>query len=335
VVFGHAAAAELMKTRRNRQGSWLALFLGKRRPEQPESTEERWGKHSKTELSPRRAMIAGAVLGMIGVGLLVSLYQVVTSDPGDPVEDQSGLGEDEVLEQQISAAEKLALTFLAESDPEQRLQWVRHPDQVREHMAQWSESVLRQPGEIERMLGHSDAGDRLVTCFVVKQPDGGVRLLEVVDKGDGPRVDWDAYARHCSADWPAIIEGRVERAEVRVSASPGTYHNPPFADVNEWTCFQLTSPDLPGRIHAYARKGTLREARMRAIILGSPKYRQHMTLRIVRREGPDGESLFEIERALAIGWVRGEADVEAEWEAAGVLVKPVTERNEGEVIDDW
>lgn len=324
-----ATASESMKSQRNRQGSWAALFLGKRRPERPESTEERWGKDSKTEFSPRRAMIVGAVMGVIGVGLLVSLYQVVSRDPDHPIADQSAVGEDEVFEQQIEAAEKLAKKFLAETDPEQRIQWVRKPEQVREHMAQWSETVLCEPGEIERMLGHSDTGGRLITCFVVRQPDGGMRLLEVVDSGDGLRVDWDAYARHCSADWPAIIEGRVERAEVRVSASPGTYHNPPFADVHEWTCFQLTSPDLPGRIHAYARKGTLRETRMRAIILGSPGYRQHMMLRIVRREGPDGESLFEIERALAIGWVRGEADVEAEWEAGGVLVKPVAEGAEG------
>jgi hypothetical protein len=42
-----------------------------------------------------------------------------------------------------------------------------------------------------------------------------------------------------------------------------------------------------------------------------------MTISIARRGGGDGEGYFEIERVLAIGWVRGNTEVEEEW-AEGV-----------------
>jgi len=64
---------------------------------------------------------------------------------------------------------------------------------------------------------------------------------------------------------------------------------------------------------AFARKGSVREERMKAVILGTPRYRQHMTLEVSRHEGAE-EALFGIECCHAIGWVVGERPVEEIWE---------------------
>ena len=137
-------------------------------------------------------------------------------------------------------------------------------------------------------------------------------MLNVVETPHGLRVDWDSYARFCSASWDRLLSGKAESAEVRVFVSPGDYHNFPFDDPQLWTCFRLMSPDLPERedVFAYVKAGSVREREMKAVILSTPDYRQHMTLTIESHTAAGGKRLFEITRVLAVGWVRGDQDIE-------------------------
>jgi hypothetical protein len=167
---------------------------------------------------------------------------------------------------------------------------------------------------VEKVLGHQIDGGRTVTGFVVAFSSGNVRLLEVVGTPDGPRVDWDAYARYGTASWEDLLTGKAQRALVRVFCEPATERLEPFQDQSKWTCFRLSSPDLPQASLGFAAVGSVREEKMKQVILGTPKYRQRFTLEIVRREGKT-EPLFEITRCLAVGWILSERTVEEEWES--------------------
>lgn len=70
-----------------------------------------------------------------------------------------------------------------------------------------------------------------------------------------------------------------------------------------------SSPDLPQAALGFAAVGSVREERMKQVILATPKYRQRFTLEIVRHEWED-EPLFEITRCLAVGWILSESAVE-------------------------
>ncbi len=214
----------------------------------------------------------------------------------------------------LEAAEVLAKAFLAETDPEKRLAWVRNAEQVKARLADFPEEARSAAGEIEKTLGHQVDGGRSVTGFVVEFPTGNLRLLEVVGTPDGPRVDWDAYARHCSASWDDLWSGEAKRAVVRVFCEPSTERPEPFEDQGKWTCFRMSGPELPRAALGFATMGSVREAKMKQVILGTPKYRQRFTLEIVRHEGED-EPLFEITRCLAVGWILSESAVEDEWDA--------------------
>lgn len=213
----------------------------------------------------------------------------------------------------LEAAEKIARGFLAESDPAKRLQLVCNAEDVKARLAEYPEEALSAEAEIEKTLGHQMDGGRSVSGFVVAFPSGNLRLLEVVSTPDGPKVDWDAYARYGSASWADLCSGKAIRAVVRVFCEPATERPEPFADQSKWTCFRLSSPDMPQAALGFATVGSAREARMRQVVLDSPNYRQRFVLEIVRHEGKD-EPLFEITRCLAVGWILGERDMEEMWQ---------------------
>lgn len=216
------------------------------------------------------------------------------------------------LKAELEAAEAVARAFLAETDPAKRLQWVRNADEVKTRLAEYSDEARSEVGEIEKVLGHQTDGGRSVTGFVVAFPSGNVRLLEVVGSPDGSRVDWDAYARYGTATWEDLGSGRAQQAVVRVFCEPATERPEPFEDQGKWTCFRMSSPDLPQAALGFAQVGTLREKMMKSVVLGTPNYRQRFILEITRHAGKD-EPLFEITQCLAVGWSHGERDAEEEW----------------------
>jgi hypothetical protein len=219
----------------------------------------------------------------------------------------------EVIREELDTAETVAQAFLKEALPAKRLQWVRNAEEVKERLAEYPEEARAGVGEIQKVLGHQGDGANPVTGFVVAFPSGNVRLLEVVGTADGPRVDWDAYARYGTASWEDLWAGKAEHALVRVFCEPSSERPEPFGDQGRWTCFRLSSPDLPQAALAFAEVGSVREGNMKHLILGSPNYRQRFVLEIVRHQGKD-EPLFEIRRCMAVGWILGERPVEETWE---------------------
>lgn len=283
------------------------LIRHSRRRENP---EKEWGATTGSESKSWVAwLLMVCLLLLTGAGLALWLLR---NGEEHRVTEAGPITDGDAMREGLAAAEAVARAFLKEDDPAKRLQWVCNADDVKERMAEYPEEARSEAGEIEKVLGHQVDGGRTVTGFVVAFPSGNARLLEVVGTPDGPRVDWDAYARHGTASWEDMLTGKAQRAVVRVFCEPSSERPVPYEDQGKWTSFRLSSPDLPQARLAFAAMGAVREEKMKKVILSTPKYRQRFTLEIVRHEGED-EPLFEITRCLAVGWILSERAVEEEW----------------------
>ncbi|MCH7225820.1 hypothetical protein MLD59_06725 [Verrucomicrobiaceae bacterium E54] len=239
---------------------------------------------------------------VLGIGLAVMLW------PRGEGEIHAAAAPVAEVRNALEEAEAVAQAFLAGSGMEERLRWVRNAEEVRNRVADYPSAARSEVGEIEKMIGHGGG----TTAFAVALPSGEVRLLEVVDTPEGPRVDWDAYARHGTATWEDLWSGKAERAVVRVFCEPSTEYPEPFDDWERWTTFRLSSPDMGRVALGFAEIGTVREEMMKKVVLGSARYRQRFVLEVVRHEGA-GEPLFEIVKCRAVGWIEGERPVEEIW----------------------
>jgi hypothetical protein len=208
----------------------------------------------------------------------------------------------DLLELSYLAADKVARAFLAEPDEEKRLKWVRDPDEVRKRMSTYPEEARSAVGSIQDMLDHNGEGVGALTKFSVSFPSGGTRLLDVVSTYQGSKVDWDAYARYGTAGWTELQSGVAKQAMVRVFCEPCPLPVKPFGKEGEWTCYRIVSPELPQWVLGYVRAGSVDEVKMKKAMQMMPDLRERFVLDVVRHE-LEGESVFEITKCLAVGWV--------------------------------
>ena len=238
---------------------------------------------------------------VLGIGCLGVVCWGVLNSLGRSVR----VKEDDGLMARILNAEELAHAFIEETNVEKRLSYALNPEGVRGHLTSYTEQARSHPAQELKAMGHSEHGGRAVSSFAVKFADGSFRMLSIVQTDDGTKVDWDSYARYCSASWEDLFSGGAEEAEVRVFARPGDYYVGHFRDRGQWTCFKLETPDCDRSIYAYAPAGSDLSKRMQAYVMKSRNFRQHMTLKI-RTEAESGkEGQFVIEELLAMGWVKG------------------------------
>lgn len=308
---------KVIKRPRDLEQGWTKRRKEKKRSRDPErqnleprSRRRRWIIRNWTALTSAVVLIL-LIVGLVAMGWLRKEDDSNSAQNNvylAPSEDADGIRE------RLDAAQSVALAFLKETDPSKRLKWVCNAEEVQTRLNEYSEEARVGIGEIEKMLGHQGDGANPITAFVVKFPSGNVRLIELVGTPDGPRVDWDAYARYGTASWGDLFSGRKEKALVRVFCEPSSERWPKSEDQDKWTSFRLSSPDLHQVALGFAEVGSVRETMMKKVILGSPNYRQRFVLEVVRHEGKD-EAHFEITRCLAVGWIQGKQDLEALWQS--------------------
>lgn len=286
----------------------MLIRLKRRSRDNPETA---WGRDAGKDAGSWVVWMMGGFLLILTGGGLTAWF--LRSMEDRPIAKAAPMADGDAMREGLEASEAVARAFLQETDPAKRLQWVRNAEEVKQRIGEYPDEARSAEGNIEKTLGHQVDGGRSVTGFVVEFPTGNLRLLEVVGTPDGPRVDWDAYARHCSASWDDLWSGEVKRAVVRVFCEPSTERPEPFEDQGKWTCFRMSGPELPRAALGFAAVGSVREAKMKQVVLGTPKYRQRFALEIVRHEGED-EPLFEITRCLAVGWILDELAVDQAWE---------------------
>ncbi|MFK7909823.1 MAG: hypothetical protein AB8F34_04390 [Akkermansiaceae bacterium] len=213
------------------------------------------------------------------------------------------VGEDDGLGERMLSAEEVACAFAAETDVIKRLPYVRNPEITKEHLPNYSEQARTHSAKDIKLMGHSELNGKAVTAYAAGFEDGSFRMLTVVQTDDGPKVDWDCYARYCSASWQDLFSGKAESAEVRVFVRPGDYHVGQFRDRTKWTCFKLETPDSDRSIYGYAPAGSPLSKRMQTYVMKSRGFRQHMTLKIKSVNDSGKDALFVEDQLLAMGWV--------------------------------
>lgn len=150
----------------------------------------------------------------------------------------------------LTVAKNFALT----SDIEERLKWVRNPEVIRKHLSQYSLDARETVAHRLTPQGDITTGDLHYTTFLAELPDGDQRFLCVIGTPDGPRVDWDAYARYGTASWDDILAGKVTQATVRIFPQFSTHYLRNFRDRKKWLALALASPDLETPIYGYLDK---------------------------------------------------------------------------------
>lgn len=260
-------------------------------------------------------LIFGALILVARVSL--SEMELAEEIVDRPLHDSLGLGEGDVFSK---PPQEVADAFIAASDENERLKWVRNPEAVAGRISDYPVQALNTPVVKLKRLGLATNGNDIFARFAARFADGSSRLVCVLSTPGGPRVDWDCYARYGTASWPQIFNYEVSSAEVRVFAKSDHYYNDYFRDDTQWACFKLSSPELDdGRlVYGYVRRGTRTCKILKQALPVGKRRSQRVMLRVSSpvREKASGEKVhqFRIDRVINIGWIRGERDLEDSWQ---------------------
>ena len=222
--------------------------------------------------------------------------------------------------------EELAHKFTHTSDPQERLKLCRDPKRVTNLLASFPAQALSEVPRSVIPMGSAMVGTLSYERFAVTFSNGENRLLCVVRTDEGPKIDWEAYARHGNAFSSRIEENKTAKAgqkappnlaetrtaEVRVFASSSNYYNYRFSDDKAWRSYSLSSPDWEGVVTAYAAAGSI-TARILDQALRHARGAHRVTLQLRSRPQDALRQQFEIEKVSAVGWVRPEGDFEDNW----------------------
>lgn len=214
---------------------------------------------------------------------------------------------------------EVAMAFAKTSEVAARLKLCRDPGRIEALLPSFSEQAVSEIALSGLPRGEVIAEGLSIHRFELLFKGGYTRLLFVVRTDEGPKVDWESYARSCEPlqDWqneardPNFARGE-ESASVRVHVDRGHYYNFRFGSDDEWQSYQISSPDLEEGVTAYAREGTATAAVLERVISG----KKRMTLQLRSRLDDARKQQFEIERVHAVGWVTTEGDFEKRWMAS-------------------
>ncbi|MEM7144737.1 MAG: hypothetical protein AAF591_06355 [Verrucomicrobiota bacterium] len=230
----------------------------------------------------------------------------------------------EVVEPDVLPADAVQ-GFLEAETVEERLAWTRRAERVSGLMngESVSSDAVALPIDVQgvNFMGRVLADKKAYFNFHVVLGDGGSRLLAVVPTEAGPRVDWEVFARYQPMGWERILgEGTGEEGvPVRVFVSASDYYNYGYGDEEEWSCYELNSPDLEERMFVYAERDAEFDSELREFLGAhngnreerAPVHRQRMIVRIRvdSEEAKRGQArLLDV---VQYGWVEDGDDIEA------------------------
>jgi len=148
----------------------------------------------------------------------------------------------------------VAKRFAGTSDIEERLKWTRNPEVIQTRVEDYPEEARTTASDQVSELNYINAEGLEYLSYLVKLPNGSRRFLCVVSTDNGPRVDWDAYARFGTETWNTILQGKCKTATVRVLPVSSSYYNGRYSDSNRWSAYTLRSPDLEAPLYGYIAK---------------------------------------------------------------------------------
>lgn len=213
-------------------------------------------------------------------------------------------------------ARQLADDFAMSTNPQIRLRMCRYPDQISKRLDSYTESALSEPATQVTFIDVVDLGGIMAARFVAKFADNSSRLICIVATDNGLRVDWDCYARYNCKALPEMLGGNTQTAELRVFIKKSDYYNFSYKDDQQWTSFELESPDFEELVYAYSQKGTTTGKLLDAALSRMPPGKGlQVTLQISSKQESHKRKQFNIDRVYAFGWVRPEQDIEDAYRA--------------------
>ncbi|MDB4569888.1 hypothetical protein N9Z95_02565 [Akkermansiaceae bacterium] len=152
---------------------------------------------------------------------------------------------------------EVAKKFILSEMVEERLKWVRSPEIIRERLDDYPAEVLtRPPLKMVKFGTGVDPDFETVIFGVLVERGGSRRFITMVATEDGPRVDWDAFARYCTESWEDIFAAKVEKAKVRVNVKLSDNFTGDYQDHDKWGCFELYSDDFDQPLHGYCERSS-------------------------------------------------------------------------------
>ena len=122
------------------------------------------------------------------------------------------------------------------------------------------------------------------------------------------KLDFDAFARTSKPSWEEFLDGRVDRAQVRVFIAKDEYYNGVYDNDAKWVCYGMVSmesnellPESQQVLHGYCKAGSAQAKAMAAIFKSDIRVHR-LTLELLRGKGPNPRQL-EITRVLGEDWV--------------------------------
>lgn len=209
---------------------------------------------------------------------------------------------------------EVAIAFVKTSDLAERLRLCREPQRVASLLSTFPAQAVTEIAVSGIPIGEVIAQDLLVHRFEVLFANGEKRILFVVRTPEGPKVDWEAFARSCSPlqrwmnEIPDQRQPQEETAEVRIHLDLEEYYNYRFGD-DEWQSYLMTSPDLEEGATAYVRRGTPSAK----ILQNTITAKKRVTLLLRSRPDDSQKKQFEIASVRAVGWVKAEGNFEERW----------------------
>lgn len=268
-----------------------------------------WDRDSSEPAGSRFALREFVIFGGVFLLLFLGAWAIFFSGSGD---DQGHTGNSPTgpLTEQVEIPKDtlfdlpplvVARHFANSPDPAERLKWARNPKEIAGRISEYAKQAQSEIPTSIKKLGLITVQGLNYQSFVASFADGGQRFLCVVGTDDGPRVDWDTYARYGSASWDEILEGKVNEASVRIMPALSDYYNGQFTDREKWQAFALDSPDLEVPVYGYCEKDSELDEELREGIQSGAK---RAFVEIKRPESvSSADRQFVMTRLRNFGWV--------------------------------
>lgn len=203
---------------------------------------------------------------------------------------------------------------------EEKLQYVRHPDRVRELMENHYSKHSILTGEFVEFENYSALeleGVPFVYARVrFKDKESESVLLEHMSDGSF-KVDWESNVHYLPVSWHDYIRQRPAKSLVmRVFVRPDNFYVYEFRDNQKYDCYKLTNLDSDEYVYGYVEKGSvasieLRQFFMRARRVAHAKA-EPMILVLRFPEESISRNCVYIDRVMAPRWVFvSESDADA------------------------
>ena len=200
---------------------------------------------------------------------------------------------------------EVAKKFLEANSIEERLGFVRNPEQAAPLMVRYFKDIGDGPIRYKgiSLLVAEDVDPRYVACSV--QLEDGPRMMGVEVADDGYFVDWDSFALMSEMDWKEFMEKKPSTpALFRVSASVDDYYNFGFEDEEKWLCLRMVDPKgLERTIYGYAARDSVAASEILKVKKMAGEKTMPLVVRLRFPVGGKADNQVFISEFVSNGWM--------------------------------